>query len=104
MEIIGLEYIITIKGTDWVGCVVYAFSRLAHQGYRLGESIITIKRVPSLLLHFSLGFEPQYNMKYVTNNTFFKYTSIVQRLRLTYLLYKYNKQHKKRLRQLFLVH
>ena len=85
-------------------CVVYAFSRLAEQGFRLGESIITIKRVPSLLLHFSLGFEPRYNMKYVTCNTFFKYTSIVQRLRLTLLLYKYNKQYKKRLKQSYLVH
>ena len=85
-------------------CVVYAFSRLEEQGFRLGESIITIKRVPSLLLHFSLGFEPRYNMRYVTCNTFFKYTSIVQRLRLTVLLYKYNKQYKKKLKQSYLVH
>lgn len=95
----------TYKGNGWGRmCVVYAFSRLEEQGFRLGESIITIKRVPSLLLHFSLGFEPRYNMRYVTCNTFFKYTSFVQRFRLMFLLYKYNKQHKIRLKQSYLVH
>lgn len=74
-------------------CVEYAYSRLASQGFVLGESIITIKRVPSLLLHFSLGFEPRYDIRYVTFKKNLRNINFVQRIRLTYLLYKYYKQY-----------
>lgn len=83
-------------------CVEYAYSRLADQGFRLGESIITIKRVPSLLLHFSLGFEPRYDMRYVTYKNNLKYINFIQRIRLTYLLYKHHKQYKNKLKKSFL--
>lgn len=82
-------------------CVEYAFSRLAEQGIRLGESIITIKRVPSLLLHFSLGFEPQYDVRYVSFKKNLKHIGFVQRVRLTYLLYKYHNIYKKKLKKSF---
>lgn len=80
-------------------CVEYAFSRLSEQGFRLGETMITIKRIPSLLLHFSLGFEPQYDMRYgtVRNQRY----NFIQRKRLTYLLYKYHKQYKNKLKKSF---
>lgn len=83
-------------------CVEYEYSRLADQGFRLGESIITIKRVPSLLLHFSLGFEPRYDMRYVTYKNNLKYINFIQRIRLTYLLYKHHKQYKNKLKKSFL--
>lgn len=70
-------------------CVEYAFSRLQEEGYKLGESIITIKRVPSLMLHFSLGFMPRYNMKYVSIRSNLKNINSIQRVRLTFRLFKY---------------
>lgn len=82
-------------------CVEYAYSRLAEQGIRLGESIITIKRVPSLLLHFSIGFEPQYDMRYVSFKKNLRYINFIQRIRLTYLLYKYYNIHRKKLKMSF---
>lgn len=82
-------------------CVEYAFSRLAEQGIRLGESIITIKRVPSLLLHFSLGFEPRYDMRNVTFKKNLKNRGFVQQIRLTYLLYKYHNIYKNKLKKSF---
>ena len=83
-------------------CVEYAYSRLAEQGFRLGESIITIKRIPSLLLHFSLGFEPRYDMRYVTYKNNLKNINLIQRIRLTYLLYKYHNNYKIKLKKSFL--
>ena len=46
-------------------CVLYAFSKLKSMGIQFGESAIRIKRIKSLYLHFSLGFRPQYNVKYL---------------------------------------
>ncbi len=83
-------------------CVEYAFSRLAEEGYKFGESVITIKRVPSLMLHFSLGFVPRYNMKYVTYRDNLKYINIIQRIRLTIMLHKYYKQYRNNLKKKFL--
>lgn len=82
-------------------CVEYAFSRLAEQGIKLGESIITIKRVPSLMLHFSLGFEPRYDMRFVTYKDNLKYINLIQRVRLTYLLHKYHKYYQNKLKKSF---
>lgn len=82
-------------------CLEYAYSRLADQGFRLGESIVTIKRIPSLLLHFSLGFEPRYDMRYVTYKDNLKYINFIQRLRLTYQLHKYHQQYKNKLKKSF---
>lgn len=39
----------------------YASYYLYNQGIRLGETIITLKRKQSLLLHFKLGFKPQFS-------------------------------------------
>ena len=75
-------------------CVEFAYSRLAEQGYRLGESIITIKRSRSILLHFSLGFEPQFDMRYVTYKDNLKNINFIQKIRLIILLRKYYNQHK----------
>lgn len=83
-------------------CVEYAYSQLAAEGFELGESVITIKRKPSVMLHFSLGFVPQYKMKYVTHKSNLKYINLIQRLRLTYRLSKYYHQYKKRLSYLYL--
>lgn len=85
-------------------CVEYAFSRLAEEGIRLGESIITIKRVPSLLLHFSLGFEPQYDTRFTilsTKRNLKYYLYYIQRKRISHLLLKYNKQYKNKLKKSF---
>lgn len=82
--------------------VEYAYSRLADEGYIYGETMITIKRIPSLMLHFSLGFIPQYNMKFVTYKDNLKYINFVQRIRLTYLLHKYYNQYKQGLKLKYL--
>ena len=86
-------------------CVEYAFSRLAEQGFRIGESIIEIKRIPSLLLHFSLGFEPQYDMRFTALNTkrnINYYLRFIQRKRISGLLCKYHQLYKKKLKQAFI--
>ena len=82
-------------------CIEYAYSRLADEGFRFGESIITIKRVPSLMLHFSLGFEPRYDMRFVTYKDNLKYINLIQRVRLSYMLYKYHKQYLTKLKKSF---
>ena len=82
-------------------CLVYAYSKLSDEGFKLGESIVTIKRIPSLLLHFSLGFEPQYDMRYVSFKENLRYINFIQRIRLTYMLYKYHKQYKRKLKRSF---
>ena len=58
-----------IKGEQNKGygrlCILYAFSKLASMGIKNGESAIAFKRKESLNLHFSLGFRPQYNARYL---------------------------------------
>lgn len=83
-------------------CVEYAYARLADEGYKLGESVITVKRVPSLMLHFSLGFEPRYNMRYVSYKGNLKNINLIQRVRLTFSLYAYYQKYKKCLKRKFL--
>lgn len=83
-------------------CVEYAYARLADEGYKFGESIITIKRIPSLMLHFSLGFVPRYDTKYVTHKDNLKNINIIQRIRLTILLYKYYSKYLKGLKNKYL--
>ena len=82
-------------------CLVYAYSKLSDEGFKLGESIVTIKRIPSLLLHFSLGFKPRYDIRFVTYKDNLKYINLIQRVRLTYLLYKYHKQYQNKLKKSF---
>ena len=43
--------------------ILYAFSELARKGIKYGESIIEFKRKPSLHLHYSLGFYPEYDFR-----------------------------------------
>ena len=68
-------------------CVEYAYSQLSNEGFRLGESLIMVKRIPSLNLHFSLGFIPRYDTRYVTYNLEIKNTSFTQRILLTLRLH-----------------
>ena len=106
---VGGDYRIGVRN-DYKGngigrmCVEYAYSRLAEQGFRIGESVIEIKRTPSLLMHFSLGFEPQYDMRYVTFRSpknIKYYIKFIQRMRVKYFLHKYNKQYKNKLKKSF---
>lgn len=83
-------------------CIEYAYSQLANEGYKFGESVISIKRVQSLMLHFSLGFIPRYNMKYVTYKDKLKYINYIQRIRLTYVLHKYYKQYEKKVKHSYI--
>jgi GNAT superfamily N-acetyltransferase len=46
-------------------CVLFAFSKLSSRGLKSGESAIALKRRESLHLHYSLGFRPQTNCKYL---------------------------------------
>lgn len=82
-------------------CLEYAYSRLSEQGINLGESLVTIQRVPSLMLHFSLGFEPRYNVRYVSYKKNLRHIDLVQRIRLTYLLYKYHHIYQNKLKKSF---
>ena len=50
-------------------CILFAFSLLAAMGLKYGESAISFKRKESLYIHYSLGFRPQTNLKYVANKT-----------------------------------
>ncbi len=50
-------------------CILFAFSQLAAMGVKYGESAISFKRKESLYLHYSLGFKPQTNLRYVANKT-----------------------------------
>lgn len=78
-------------------CVEYAYSKLAEEGYKIGETIITSKRIPSIMLHLSLGFYPCYNMKYVTYKHNLKYINLIQRIRLNLHLYKCYNEYKKKI-------
>ena len=42
--------------------ILYAYSELSRMGVRMGESVIQFKRKPSLYLHYSLGFYPEYDL------------------------------------------
>lgn len=53
-------------------CIVYAFSKLAERGLKIGESAIAFKRKESLYLHYATGFRPQLRNKYLA----FKTTSL----------------------------
>lgn len=53
-------------------CILFAYSQLAAMGIKYGESAIMFKRKESLHLHYALGFKPQTNLKYVSNQTFGK--------------------------------
>lgn len=46
-------------------CILYAFSKLATMGVTNGESAIAFKRKKSLFLHYSLGFRPQFNNRFL---------------------------------------
>ena len=46
-------------------CILYGFSKLAAKGIKNGESAIAFKRKESLQLHYSLGFRPQYDIRYL---------------------------------------
>jgi GNAT superfamily N-acetyltransferase len=50
-------------------CILFAFSQLAAMGVKYGESAILFKRKESLYLHYSLGFKPQPNLRFVANRT-----------------------------------
>lgn len=51
-------------------CILYAFSKLAAMGIESGESAIGFKRKESLYLHYSLGFRPQFNNKYLAEKNY----------------------------------
>jgi len=82
-------------------CIEFACSRLSDEGYKFIESIITSKRVPSIMLHFSLGLKPRFNMNYTAFNSNLKNINFIQRIRLTLLLYKYYRLYKVRLKKSF---
>jgi len=50
-------------------CILFAFSQLASMGIKYGESAIMFKRKESLYIHYSLGFRPQTNLRYVANKS-----------------------------------
>ena len=50
-------------------CILFAFSQLAAMGIKYGESAIMFKRKESLYIHYSLGFRPQTNLRYVANKS-----------------------------------
>lgn len=66
--------------------IAYGYTKLREQGVRLGESIISVPRKQSILLHYQCGFFPQYNKKY------FQYS--VQK-RYWFVHYRVNKELKK---------
>jgi predicted N-acetyltransferase YhbS len=43
--------------------VRYGFHKLKEQGIKRGESIISLKRTPSIRLHMKCGFIPEFNRK-----------------------------------------
>ena len=45
--------------------ILFGFNKLKEKGIKYGESIISIPRKKSLMLHFKCGFFPQYCRKYV---------------------------------------
>ena len=54
------------------------------------------------MLHFSLGFMPRYNMKYVSFRSNLKNINSIQRVRLTFRLFKYYCVYKIKLKESFL--
>ena len=48
-------------------CLLFALSQLAAMGIKYGESAIMFKRKESLYIHYSLGFHPQTNMRFLAN-------------------------------------
>lgn len=63
------------KGYGYI-CLLYGFSKLASMGIKHAESIIAIKRVVSLNIHFALGFRPQYRSKYTATKSSSKTTRL----------------------------
>lgn len=49
--------------------LLFGFSQLAAMGLKYGESAISFKRKESLYIHYSLGFRPQTNLRFVANQT-----------------------------------
>ena len=46
--------------------LAYGFQKLKESGIKYGESIISITREQSIMLHFKCGFIPQYNKDYIS--------------------------------------
>ncbi len=49
--------------------ICYGYTKLRDRGINYGQSIIMVKRIKSILIHFDCGFIPQFKKKYkVFNN------------------------------------
>ncbi|MBQ8704138.1 MAG: hypothetical protein IJ524_07165 [Bacteroidales bacterium] len=80
-------------------CILYAFSQLAAKGLKYGESAIMLKRKESLYLHYSLGFHPQNNTKYMADanlHPWIKNLNLVLKLRLRNSYHNYLKLERKK--------
>jgi GNAT superfamily N-acetyltransferase len=62
--------------------IYYGYAKLRERGIEYGESVISSKRSASMMLHFSLGFKPQYDMESISYKGALSNVNLIQRYRL----------------------
>ena len=73
--------------------VLYALSYLQSRRYKYCEDIVSSKRIPSLMLHMSLGFVPLYLFKKACYTHNQKNENLIQKIRLRYHLVRIHIKH-----------
>lgn len=92
------------KGNHFGNAIVlYALSQLQASGYELCEDIVSAKREISLLMHMNLGFEPQFNWRYVTYKKNLKNVNFIQKIRLRFRLKSVCKKHDQMIQSKFII-
>lgn len=62
--------------------LLYGYHQLRERGINYGESIITLKRESSIMLHYSCGFKAQHNMRYISYKGILDNINLIQKLRI----------------------
>jgi|GEM_PF-2906389 len=82
--------------------VILAYAKLKERGIKYSEVIISSKRTESLMLHFKLGFIPQYNMKYIAYKNAIKSVNFLQKYKLYKKLHRLHKEYTRNFNSYFI--